>query len=85
MPCAFENSRIFQFKGRDENISLTSTMKTSVVEVDGRRRRLENHSLIDVDHENLSLVENLSLLSLKCVCVCPLDTQTGRRPGRRPG
>ena len=40
--------------GRDENVSLTSTMKTSVVDVYGRRQPVKNLSLVHVDHENLS-------------------------------
>ena len=35
--------------GRDEKVSLTSTVD--------RRRPLENLSLVDVDYENLSLVD----------------------------
>ena len=48
-------------KGRDENVSLTSTMKKSVVGVDHQRRPVKNLSLVDVNHENLSLSLSLSL------------------------
>ena len=36
--------------GRDEKVSLSSTMKSSVVDVDGWRRPLEKLSLVDVNH-----------------------------------
>ena len=47
--------------GRDEKVSLMSTSRKVQ---SGRRRPLENLSLVNIDHENLNLVDLALALAL---------------------